>query len=75
MKRSETMSELQYLLVLVEKVRVIYKQNLTDVAKQLKHNCPPVYNIPSVSPVIHCSALSYLRLASDHVGICRQLIG
>ncbi len=49
--------------------------NLTDVAKQLKHNCPPAYNIPSVSPVIYCSALSYLRLASDHVGICRQLIG
>ncbi len=53
----------------------ISKQNLTDVAKQLKHNGPPAYNIPSVSPVIYCSALSYLRLASDHVGICRQLIG
>ena len=33
------------------------------------------HNIPNVSPVIYCSALSYLRLASDHVGICRQLIG
>ena len=53
----------------------MYKKNLTDVAKQLKYNCPPAYNIPSVSPVIYCSALGYLRLASDHVGICRQLIG
>ena len=61
MKRSETMSELQYLLVLVEKVRVIYKQNLTEVAKQVKHNCPPVYNIPSVSPVIHCRGVMHGR--------------
>ena len=62
-------------LAMIKQCAWIYKQNLTDVVKQLKHNCPPAYNIPSVSPVIYCSALSYLRLASDHVGIFRQLIG
>ena len=28
------------------------------ISKQLKHNCPPAYTIPSVSPVIYCSAES-----------------